>query len=753
MLGKGGPASSGTDAVAGLGLPGGPRAVYDFLANRPLAVVAEEGALIIETAAPEVWKFMDGGWKAALLAGERDQGDRLVALADGVSAMLRFPGDGIASAAARDEILLWLRPAPDVPAQAATVLLNERVVANLSLAPAYRCYRVVLGGAGRVLPGENLLRLHFRAAGTLLGHRSAAAIERVAIGPAGKVPRPCGAEAQPFARPGRVRSFGIGGDARPALAANTATRWSYYLVPPEPGAPGAGLHLSFSYGVQTAAAPALFGVSAQRDGAPAAPLWSGQGQPGQWRDADVDLGRLLAAGDPGRALRLDLSISGPGAISAPRLVDPAASSGPATPSLARVPESPPRPEHVLLVVVDALRADRPLPSLAARPGVSLVAAAQGNYPLPSHASLLSATYPSVHRLLREGGTLPASLPLLPEVLHRAGFATGLFSATGYVSERFGLRRGFDAYRNLVREGQRNPSLEVWKAALPWLEAQLRAGHRTFLYLATADPHAPYTPPPDLLARTWDRPYAGPLRGAVSAEQLLRLKREKLRLQPADRAYLAALYDAEVLETDATLERILADLARLHILDRTALLIVGSHGEELFDHGSVGHGHSVYEELAAVPLFLSFPPRLAGHRTLGLLAEQVDVAPTLLHLCGAAVPETMQGESLLPLLVPAGDNRAPGPRMPRSGQSQHDQQLRGLRLGRYKLISAGGDRLQLYDLGSDPHERRDRAADQPIALRALRNAFSLGYAYQRRWNKQRLGDPANLSPEFAMEIGP
>lgn len=775
--------------------------LVDLLAQRPLALVYEDDALIIDTASPEVHKFLDappGGprpplpGQAGLILGERDQvngEDRRVALADGLTARLRFPGEDLSNGAT--ELSLWLRPAQDVTQQALSIFLNEKILANLEIAQGFQRYRLPVP-EGRITPGENSLRLFFRSAGTLSGKRSAAAIARVALGP---LTSRAVASSQSFpALTGRVRSFGIGGDARLALTANRPTRWSYHLVPPANAPP---LKLTFGYGVQTGGRPAHFAVHARREGGSSVALWSGRGEPGRWQEADVSLAPV--ASDPreaSTALRLDLSVrataEGPqasaspssrpapraaqdppslagvgsslGAIAQPRLLlmAPAPTSDPQAER--PTPREAARAEHLLVFIVDALRADRvlpdarrgghprPFPALTQllRSGAALRATSPGNFPLPAHASLLSGTYPAVHRMVRDDTTLPDSVPLLAETLRRAGFATGLFSGSGYVSERWGLRRGFDAYRNLVREGLPNASGEVWKVARTFLEEQVRTGHRALLYVAVSDPHAPYNPPPELLARTQSHPYSGPLRPAQTAEQLLQVKRGRLKLNHEDRAYLEALYDAEVLQMDATLGQALADLQRLGIADKTAVVFAGSHGEELMDHGSVGHGHSLYDELITVPVVLRFPPRIpAGERDpLVLRAELCDLMPTLLQLAGAAIPDGVQGESLLPLLQP-------GARLflPRAGMAQHEHQ-RSVHLGRYHLIMSG-ERFQFFDLLTDPQERQplDTRSDGQVALRALRNPFALFQAYQTRWSKARLGQPAQLRGGFLEEIGP
>ncbi|MCS6915198.1 MAG: sulfatase [Myxococcales bacterium] len=720
-----------------------PPPLFDFIASRPLALVYEEEALVIEAAVPDVYKFMDGGWKATLVPGARWPDGRQVALADGPVAVLRVPLLGPpgpsampSAAAGAMQLQLWLESAPDAARQAMTVLLNERPIATLPVEGGAGPYRVAVP-AGTLVLGENRIRLFFRATGTIGDRRSAAALERVALGP------PSGDREQ-APRPGQAGSFSIASDARPALIATRPTRWSYLLVPP---VGPTRLHLALAVGAAGGARPLHWSLGVGRDGEPMRLLRHERVEPGRWQEVLVDLSGLMPGQqrpqEAGAALRLDLALDGPGALARPRLLGgPAEGGGDVT-----VPTAPRRAQHVVVVAVDALRADRVRRDSGdgfarlLRRGTRLPATSVSNYPLPAHASLLTGTYPAVHGLGHDEAVLEPSLPVLAEMLGRAGFVTGLFSGSGYVSERWGLSRGFDTCRNLVREGLPARSTDVWRVARPWLEQQVRAGRRAFLYMALADPHAPYVPPPGFVPPPALRSYGGPLRGGVTAQHLLQIRQGRLRPTAQDRAYLEALYDAEVAQVAATVGELLDALEALGVADHTAVALVGTHGEELFDHGSVGHGHSLYRELTSVPWVLSLPGRVPAAQEVPVEAELVDLAPTLLHLAGAAVPDSVQGETLVPLLAGGG--------MPRPALSQHGDRLRSLVLGRYKLVLSSGDRAQLFDHGRDPGEQRDVAGEHPIALRALRHSFSLLHALERRWHKARMGTAASLRADAGL----
>jgi arylsulfatase A-like enzyme len=342
--------------------------------------------------------------------------------------------------------------------------------------------------------------------------------------------------------------------------------------------------------------------------------------------------------------------------------------------------------------------------------------------------------------------LAEALPLVSQVFGRAGFATAIFSSNGYVSDKWGFKKGWDAYRNFIREDKPNSADQVWKAARPWLEEQVKQGRRTFMYLATVDPHVAYNPPERFLKDYWPKPYKGPIKPIKTSEQLYQIKIGKLKLTDEDKRYLEALYNAEVTQNDTTFVQVVADLKQLGIYDKTAIILVSDHGDEFFDHGSVGHGHSLYQELIDVPMEVRYPPRMPEAKRVAASVEVIDLTPTLLDLAGLDPNDEQQGASLIEL---AADD---GPRMARPAESFHDGAIRSLRLGRWKLITWSGSRLALYDLQADPGEKHDLAADHPIALRWLRNVFAYYHAYGERWHKARWGVASDLKPAFADDVG-
>ncbi|MBI5499435.1 MAG: sulfatase [Deltaproteobacteria bacterium] len=444
---------------------------------------------------------------------------------------------------------------------------------------------------------------------------------------------------------------------------------------------------------------------------------------------DLDL-----SAQAGRAVRLELSVAEGGALAwtAPRIVVPDRGRPSAPARTAR---------NLIILLVDTLRADK-LSRIDgtsevqaenvqrwAAEGVSFTRAiAQENWTKPSVATLLTGLFPSSHAAQSERSVLPPEAVLISETLQQEGFATGCVIANGYVSDAFGFRRGWDMYRNYVRSGLPNRALNVFTDAAAWIGEQT-ADKRFFLYIQTIDPHVPYIPPREYAEMYDPEAYDGPVKASETSTLLERVKAGQVTLNARDRKHLEALYDGEISYHDAQAPLLWDALAEHGFLDDTLVVVAADHGEEFFEHGSVGHGHSLYEELLHVPLFFRLPGVFEGGGTIDTVVGLVDVLPTAFETLGLPVPETAQGRSLLPLA--AGSSTGT--------EVAFTEFLEGQRAAtgeRLKIIQRGY-RSVLFDLHEDPGENLDVAGEQPIALRTMLLRLARYLEWQERAGRDEL----------------
>lgn len=395
-----------------------------------------------------------------------------------------------------------------------------------------------------------------------------------------------------------------------------------------------------------------------------------------------------------------------------------------------------RPRNVLLYLVDTLRADHLSPynreTRVRTPGLATFvrdavtmrrAHSQENWTKPSVATLLSSLMPWEHTAVQDSSVVPSSVQLLPELLREQGFFTGSFIANGYVSDRFGFDQGWHTYRNYIREGRRSQAEFVAADALTWLDER-EDTRPFFLYVHTIDPHVPYRRREDTFALYGDTSYRGPAAVANNADLLGRIKLGRVSLDTPDRQHLEALYDGEITYHDVHFQAIMDGLERRHLADDTLVIITSDHGEEFWDHGSVGHGHSVYEELLHVPMFVRHPGLPASRTSVRELGDDVglvDVLPTIFEALGLPIPEGVSGRSFMPALLGEASSAPP------ATVSGFMENWRTVTLHDLKLIHRANGTYRLFDLAADPHEQHDIAAERPLAVRHLRALLGLRLA--------------------------
>jgi arylsulfatase A-like enzyme len=426
--------------------------------------------------------------------------------------------------------------------------------------------------------------------------------------------------------------------------------------------------------------------------------------------------------------------------------------------------------NVLIVVIDALRADhlslygygrRTSPALdrwAERGVVFTRAYAQAPWTKPAVATILTGLYPVSHGADTAIAALPEDVPYLPELLHRRGYRTAIVSANPFVSKVFGFGRGVDycvgteasplsvlmAGHALVRLGDVLPPIHGFARAVFRLERRLRPNLRGpggdagtmvrsllgwvdrdarpfFAYLHLIEPHSPYTPPPPF--RYAFLPAATTLRPAMERVPTYSgvLPVDVAPVVPvADRSGMLALYDGEVLCADHWVDVLLSGLDRRGLLDHTLVVVTADHGEAFGDHGAWGHGHSLFDELIHIPLLVLGPNGLVrpGWRSAAPV-RQIDLEPTILAACGVHPATNLPGRSLLAVL--AGREADP-PAVPVfSSLDAGGTAAWSLEEADHKVIvvKRGLEQVALaFDLGRDPRERRDLDRDPPPWVAAL-----------------------------------
>lgn len=410
-----------------------------------------------------------------------------------------------------------------------------------------------------------------------------------------------------------------------------------------------------------------------------------------------------------------------------------------------------KPYNILFILFDTLRADyiepyggdaiTPEMSRLASDGVTFLNSASQSPLTPiSVASFLTGLYPLAHQV-KQKTVFPEHLLYLPEILQQNGYQTMAILAGAPINPDLGYGRGFDhAHKfweeipgNRLPDSDNSPSTRadyIWSKYIDPMLAE-KGDKPFFIYLHELDPHGPYVP-----LSPYREMYPVPYRGMSDGHVNVRvLKHQAIRSNPfsyriemsrQELEHIKALYKGEISYMDALLGELRKRLKRHGLHGNTLIFFTSDHGEEMMEHGLIGHWVTVYQESIHVPMIWTLDGVLAPDRKLSVLAESVDVAPTILDLIGITIPEVMSGKSLLPFLLAApneyqNDRPTFAMHTPAYDRFSYDR-VQSVRWRDWKMVRRSRkdwDEYQLFNLAEDPLEAFDRWPEKPVIGSVLR----------------------------------
>jgi arylsulfatase A-like enzyme len=347
-------------------------------------------------------------------------------------------------------------------------------------------------------------------------------------------------------------------------------------------------------------------------------------------------------------------------------------------------------DHIILIVVDALRDDAVNPDDTPRLGEfgRSTAVAPSPWTYPSVSSILTGVYPNEHGAIRQNddpdnvGTDEIYLPpkstahTLPEHFASAGYNT--YGAFGFLMPFLAVGGRFETHK-VYNDADAERVLRDYEA---WLDSNVTDS--TFSYLHLADLHEPTDPP----SKYWEEyDVDGRIDGITNwggyadnwtGDSARRFQEHKRRL-----------YRASVKYVDAQIARLLDRLDdKLHA--EPTVVVTSDHGEALWEHPeldaanfydsrpaySVGHGGTPFESISKVPI-LSKNVEFASET-----CTTIDILPTLLSEKSIEVPDGITGH--------AHSEPLPAQRTLLTEGSRYGYEKKAVYNSEYKLIRSKGD---------------------------------------------------------------
>ena len=336
-----------------------------------------------------------------------------------------------------------------------------------------------------------------------------------------------------------------------------------------------------------------------------------------------------------------------------------------------------------------------------------------------------------------------------EMNYDRGFQTFFFQPGQEGSPTRVIKKGHHESRDVVaswRHESDHNAPQTMRVAAQWLERHYKEDF--FLYVDTWDPHEPWDAPAYYTEPHWpgyDGEVVQPVYGHWHDSP--GMTEEKVR-----KAH--ATYMGEIAMVDTWIGFLLRRVENMGLMDNTAIVFTSDHGFYFGEHGGLFgkltfdkkpdgalylHGEDgttfdyspLYEELVRVPLLVYVPGATPGVHAG--LSSAVDVMPTVFDILGQPVPDSVQGESLLPRV---NDTAANGREFvvstipfanPGDTIRSFDHMARQLRASPVTTITAGDWSLlysmdesvsALFDISTDPRQQNDLISHRPEIAKEL-----------------------------------
>jgi arylsulfatase A-like enzyme len=358
--------------------------------------------------------------------------------------------------------------------------------------------------------------------------------------------------------------------------------------------------------------------------------------------------------------------------------------------------------NVVLVSIDSVRRDhlgiyghrpRYAPEVAISPNIDALAQegvvfddafTTTSWTLPAHMSLMTGRSDLAHGVLTDRFHLDPQHRTLAQEFAAAGYATAGYYSGPYLSGKYGFNAGFENYesgmissgdfRNMVIDDNAKRKAQGREPMDEQMIAQLRdrmshwditspkinelaegfidqsSDDPFFLFVHYFDAHYDHIPQSinPRLAQLFDPSYSGDFDGSnwYFDSRVMDLSPPYARhISERDLNHVIANYDAEINWVDHHIGKLIEKLKEKGVWDNTIIMVIADHGDEFFEHGSIGHRSTLLAEQVRIPMVLRAPNMPAAGSRISNLSRIYDVAPTLLDLATNKSLPGAEGESL------------------------------------------------------------------------------------------------------------
>ena len=439
--------------------------------------------------------------------------------------------------------------------------------------------------------------------------------------------------------------------------------------------------------------------------------------------------------------------------------------------------------NIVLIVMDATRPDHlscygyerntsPYIDKIAKEGVVFKnVISPSTWTVPSHASIFTGLFPFEHRAGHVSPYLPEKVETLTEILKKEGYQTLAYSNNPWMSFFNEGHRKFDDFQEGWREQRERYFYEVIYSELiklvrrndpTWLIKDKGAAKTNqyvsrwignnlefpfFVFINYMETHFPHYPSPRNSIYIPENIAPGEinrvLRSAIGMGKggAFLTKRERSQ---EELSLINALYDGEIHYLDKRIGELYEHLRKLNILDDTLLIITSDHGENLGDHGILGHAFGLFNNLLHVPLIIRYPKYFKPGLIIENNVQTIDIFYTILDAVsinynpsnlglGKSLIKRIKGHEYAEMMLAEHDKPtdALGQAEKFGIDANHiNKDQRAIIFRGYKYIQTSRGEEELYDLKTDPNESHNLISEKREIAAALKSRLGEIYKTDR-----------------------
>lgn len=344
--------------------------------------------------------------------------------------------------------------------------------------------------------------------------------------------------------------------------------------------------------------------------------------------------------------------------------------------------------------------------------------------IPSLATMLTGLSPNVHGIDARGKIMDPQIPTLFEALEQHGYVIG--DTTYTLTE--------PSINSVYKKKEISPEVALSEGRseesylLSWMEENKEKPFFGWVHFHAT--HLPYraTPP-------YNKFFLEDIDKSVLEDEQIKLVLSQLIIRKGEVEFdrerhtevVRTLFTQTLRQQDSKVGKVLKKLDELGLRDNTLIVITADHGDELLEHGFIGHASTswdttIYDDLINIPLLLYYPKKLPQGKRIKNQVRMVDIMPTVLDILNIPFSGRIQGKSFLSLIqgeedfqeIAFSETTPCGYSCPKRLENNR---LRSVRTNEWKLISVykhdtGETRYELYHLRNDPGETNNVIEQYP-----------------------------------------